>query len=157
MVLEAADSDFDLQNELNAILAGYHIVATVDSPDTLRYRGRSDTDSFACHVTGFVGPEVFREADAVLLVFQLAQQNYISNVHLCSQTKCLRFFYSSKRNQRFCSTTCRSDFWNATDRAKEARRVAAKNRRAREREEERKHWAELKSQGLRKQKRRTHR
>ena len=155
MVLRVADSQFDLHNELTAMLARYSFVATVDLPGALRFRGRFDADSFSCPVTGV--PEGFREVDAVLSVFQLAQQKYISNVRLCRGKKCLRFFYASKRHHKFCSTSCRSHYWNATDEAKEARRVAAKERRQRERDENRTYWNKKKSEGRQKPKRRPHR
>jgi hypothetical protein len=145
MVLEAVDSDFDLQNELNAILARYSIVATVDSPDALRFRGRFDTNSFLCLVTGGIYPEGFREADAVLSVFQLTQQNHVSRVRLCSRKNCPRFFYAGKRNHRFCSDACRSAAWNTTLKAKEGRRRRAKKRRDQERKY-RRYRAKLKSE-----------
>jgi hypothetical protein len=138
MALQSADSEFDLHNELTAMLARYHFVLTVDAPDALRFRGPFEADSFAYYGSDFMYPNGFREADAVLCFFQLAQQNYISNVLPCRQ--CHRFFYLSRRNHKFCSKTCRSDFWNASDQAKEARRKASRERRARERNEENDYW-----------------
>ena len=109
-------------------------------------------------LTSVIDPGGFQEADAVLVVFQLAQQNYISNLRLCSL--CKHFFYSSKRNQKFCPTRsrsrCRSRYWNATPKAKEARRKAAKKRRDKEKDKKRKYWAKQESEGLRKPNRRAH-
>jgi hypothetical protein len=49
----------------------------------------------------------------------------------------------SAREALLQPTPCRSHSWNATDEAKEARRVAARKRRAKERDEDSNYWAAL--------------
>lgn len=158
MVLRAADSDFDLQNKLTRTLAAYSFSPILDY-DAPRFRScfdaGSNADSFACYGIDLIYPHGFREADAVLIGFQLAQQNHVSNIRVCARRKCRRFFYSSRRKKRFCTDACRSGVWNTTERAKEGRRRRARKLREKEKKY-RENLARRKSQGRRKTESRTH-
>jgi hypothetical protein len=112
-----------LRQQIDDMLALYRIVPMLGGKKLLRLSGRPDRKFFNCDVSGtdFVGlKESFTEADAVLSIFQLAQEGHLSLVRPCRV--CESVYYSHNKRSTFCSNACRIKFYNQTEAAKQKRR-----------------------------------
>jgi hypothetical protein len=112
-----------LRQQINNMLALYRIVPKLGGKKLLRLSGRPDRKFFNCDVSepDLPGLRVsFTEADAILSIFQLAQEGYLSLVRPCRF--CQRVYYSHNKRSTFCSAACRIKFYNETEAAKQKRR-----------------------------------
>jgi hypothetical protein len=103
-VWKTIDKELDAQDELTAEFDRYNfalIPVRSGRSRILRLTARSHGDSFVCYVHGFMENQIFREVDAAKTVYELSQKNY-RNLRVCKRKKCRRFFYPSKRTQKFC-------------------------------------------------------
>ena len=111
-----------LRQQINDMLALYRIVPKLGGKKLLRLSGRPDRRFFNCNVSEPDVPGLrvsFTEADAVLSIFQLAQEGYLSLVRPCRV--CKRIYYSQNKRSTFCSDACRIKFYNETEAAKQKR------------------------------------
>jgi hypothetical protein len=63
-----------------------------------------------------------RQAAAVLVLLDLAEQGLLHRVRMCANAKCLRWFYARFDHQRFDSEKCQQEVYRADPQWKQKRR-----------------------------------